>query len=570
MLFEVKQFEHSFKETTLKKGLKLFEKGAVELVEKQSRFDYHFFLEGDNLFLRKHGDKLMSYSCSCLKLTYCEHLSAVMFFFQQEALGISVKAKNSKLKKDSLELDENGYINRNIRKAESENLRKFIKESQNKLSVPVITKFLTDKKTLVISDVYCAQLEFLLTPYFNLKQLNAAATESLFKEFSLFAGAIAAKLKTEQDLFSFHIGIIKVFFQLFQMRFLGDEQPLFEIYDQTLNALDLLFKKGLTSKEKTEWFNVTLSSVSDNKKLQSEAFAFFVPRFVSFAKNEQELLVLSKLLKKRTFKSPHFQHLDKLLIARLQTALKEWTLFKTAFPLHQEGGEVELIIAKAELYFCKQNLKTAFNLLETHYDEIRISRKAYYKDYLQYILKHARIYNLQDLEIKYLRESFIHQLFILPEDLERYLHLISPSEQDRAMKELIESIKNTSKGYYQDKLTLLLLRANLFDELIAELSRATNKFSAAHEVALKKYPDTSPSFLALYMRHLAETLRQDSVYRYQVKVFTKAKEFLDKLPEETVIELIKKLMDQVGKAGHLYRYLNELYDYPFLKEEENY
>jgi hypothetical protein len=45
---------------------------------------------------------------------------------------------------------------------------------------------------------------------------------------------------------------------------------------------------------------------------------------------------------------------------------------------------------------------------------------------------------------------------------------------------------------------------------------------------------------------------------------------LDKLPKELVVESIKKLLDQIGKTGHLYRYINTLYDYPFLKEEGNY
>ncbi len=72
------------------------------------------------------------------------------------------------------------------------------------------------------------------------------------------------------------------------------------------------------------------------------------------------------------------------------------------------------------------------------------------------------------------------------------------------------------------------------------------------------------------MKHLAETLKQDSIYNYQVKVFNTAKIFLDKLPEPVVIELIKKLLDQIGKTGHLYRYINEMYDYPFLKDEGNY
>lgn len=570
MLFEVKQFEHFFKETILKKGLKLFEKGAVKMVEKQSRFDYHFFMEGDNLFLRKHGDKLMSYSCSCLRQSYCEHLSAAMFFFQQEALGISVKGKNTKLKRASSNLDENGYINRTLRKAECESLRKFIKEHNKTLSQNLILTFLSDKKTLLLSDAYAEQFQLMMEPYLTLKQINQTAIDSLCLEIDSLSKNIKSQLKTEEDLFHIHIGLVRVFFQMFQMRFLGDEKMLFEIYQNALEELDKSFKKGLSIKQKTEWFNLTINSVNDNKKLHGESFSFLVPRFVSFARSEQELLVLSRLLKKRTFKSPHFQHLDKLLIARLQTALKEWTLFKTAFPLHQEGGEVELIIAKAELQFCKQNFKNAFALLETHYEEIRTGYKALYKDYLTYILTNARHYKLPELEIKYLRESFIRQLFILPQDLERYLELIPASDHDKSIKELISAIKTTSQGYYLDKLTLLLLRANMLDELVAELSRSKNKFYVIHDVALRKYRDCSPAFLTHYMRHLAETLRQDSVYKYQVRVFTTAKEFLDKLPSGTVIELIKKLMDQIGKAGHLYRYLNELYDYPFLKEEENY
>ena len=323
-----------------------------------------------------------------------------------------------------------------------------LKEHQNKLSEKQISKFLSDKVTIFISDVYAEQLDAVITPYNDLKQLDQGAINSLSKEINLQAKDIKKQIKINQDVFYLQIGIIKVFFQIFQMRFSGDEKALMEIYHSTLKELDEHFKRGLNLKEKTEWFNLTASSVNHNKKLQSEAFMFLVPRFVSFAKSEQELLVLSKLLKKRSFKSPHFQHLDKLLIARFQTALKEWSLFKTAFPLHQEGGEVELIIAKAELQFCKQNLKNAFALLETHYEEIRVGNKAFYKDYLHYILENARQYGLHEIELKYLRESFIHLLFILPQDLERYLELLPESAREKSIKELIEAIKTTSQGYY--------------------------------------------------------------------------------------------------------------------------
>ena len=567
MLFDIRQFEHFFKESALKKGLRLFEKGELELIERLPGFEYHFAAGDEDIYLKKKGDKLLSYSCSCAGGLYCEHLSAVLFYFQQEALAVSVKTQKFKTGKTPKNARD---PKQDLEKAERESLLRFIKSHHNKLSVTLIRSFLSDKSGIGLYDVYSIQMELAVSPYLNSKKLDQEAIESLKQSIAAIFKKQVKETSKENEIFYLSLAVVRAFLPLFHMRFSGNEKPVFELYEEALENLDKAFIKGLTMKEKTAWFNLTLFSVDTNKNLQSEAFMFLVPSCLSFVKNESQLFVLSATLKKRVFKTSYAYQLNKLLIARMEVALCMRKLFKTAVPLPQQESEVEIIIAKAELYFFAGSSDKAFTLLESNYEQVKMGHKNYYKDYLAYMVLNAQKHKKKDIEIKYLRERFIHNLFIIPEDLERFLLLLPEKQHFQALKELAEHIKTREKAYYFDKLSLLLLRGNMLDDLSRELMKVHNKFNLIHEVALKKFPEYTLPFLTLYMRHLAETLKQDSVYNYQLQVFNTAKIFLDKLPEKIVTGLIKKLLDQIGKTGHLYRYINEAYDYPFLKEETNY
>ncbi|WP_317899623.1 SWIM zinc finger family protein [Aurantibacillus circumpalustris] len=569
LTFDIKQFEQFFKERTLKKGLRLFEKGDLEFIERLPVFEFHFIVKSENLYIKKKGDKVLSYNCSCSEAKYCEHLAAALFYFQQETLGIKVRNKTEKSK--TKESNQKQLINYNyIRKVESEKLEAFIRENKNQLSVTQIATFLTDKKTIGFSDVYSFRFTKQLRPYFSKKKIDQKTSDKLHAEIVKLQNQFEKEIKKKESFFYLYLAQIKALMPLFNLRFLGDEKFLFELYSDTLNKLDIIYKKGLTSEQKKDWFKTTLASVESNKELESEAFLFLIPRYVTMTKSESNLHLLNSQLKKRVFKTPYSHSFDKLLIARFEVALVEWKLFKIAFPLHYEGGMVELLIAKAELLFCKNNPIKALALLESDYENVRTINKGYYNDYLNYMLENAQKYDLKGIEVKYLREAFIHRLFILEKELDRYLELIPKNERAEKLEKLIEEIKSRSKGYHFDKVSILLFRANKLDELVRELSKQNNKFNLIHEIALKKESNHSASFLTIYMKHLAETLRQDSIYAYQVKVFNEAKKFLDTLPKDQVIELIKKLLDQVGKTGHLYRYINEMYEYPFLKEHENF
>lgn len=567
MLFDVKQFEQVLNERILKKGLRLFEKGELEFIERLPGFEYHFSVNTVKLLLKKKGDKLLSYTCSCPNTSYCEHLSAALFYFQQEALGISARKKLPGKKNSTV---NNAATYSTLKKAETQTLLKFLKENKNQISQAGASSFLADKVTIGFTDIYTAQFGSILEPYLSQKKLDQKTTLKLKNEIDDLIKKIEEGFKRKKDSFFLNLAIVETYSLIFNMRFSGNEEPVFEIYHAAIKKLEKDFKNGLSGAEERQWLRTILNVVESNKNLQSESFLFLIPRFASIAKNESDLALLTSILKKRVYKIPYSHAFDKLLIARFEVALKEWKLFHVAFPLHEGAGEIELIIAKAELDLCGGKMQKAFKILEENYESVRTIYKNYYNDYLQYILVNARNYDLKELEIKYLRESFIQNLFILPDQLDRFLELLPEEDHLETLQELIERIRTKSKGYHFDKISMLLQKANLNDELIKELAKESNKFSLVHAIALKKLPEYTTNFLTLYMRHLAETLRQDSIYNYQVQVFNTAKEYLDQLPEKLVIELIKKLLDRIGKTGHLYRYINEMYDYPFLKENENY
>src|SRR5687767_11065314 len=88
MLFSIAEFEHYFTEATLKKGLRHFDKGRVERVSSSARPGYHFLVREQDLFLKKKGDGILSFTCSCSAGVFCEHLAAVLFFLNRDSLQL--------------------------------------------------------------------------------------------------------------------------------------------------------------------------------------------------------------------------------------------------------------------------------------------------------------------------------------------------------------------------------------------------------------------------------------------------------------------------------------------------
>lgn len=565
MLFDIRQFEQIIKERHLKKGLGFFERGQLELVEKRGSSEFHFVAKANHLLLEKRGYKLLHYTCSCVISEYCEHLSAALFYFQQEALGIEVRQKTNKGKKQYKKTAPSERLQAKSKKSEQRRLQTFIENADNTLSATQIFSFLSATSGITLVDVLYAQMEYLLNPCLKIRVWNQQMISRVTKLLCNFINHNKAQKFGASGGLYLNLAIVKLFMRLYTLRFTGLEESLFDVYKQALKELEGCFKKGLTLEEREQWFRITLVSVASNKNLLSEAFMFLVPRFVSVSENEQDFVLLYTHLAKRAYKKLYYHAFDVLEIVRRQVNNAAREKVKVSFLSSEPLEGAESVIADYGLLVCSGKVNEAFLLLDKNLEIMKARYKHQYDEYLNYVIVQAREQNKAGAEYKYLRESFIQHLFILPTRLERFLELVPKEQQRPVIQELVKDIRDRSQAYGFDKIHVLLLSVNMLDELMKELDKQNNRFSVVHELALRKLPEISNKFLTLYMRHLSETLRANDVYSHQLEVFKTAKSFLDKLPRSQVIGFIQKLSDQIGKAGLLYRYIHDVYEIPFLR-----
>jgi hypothetical protein len=567
MLFDIKQFEQFFKEATLKKGLRLFEKGEVEPVEPTFNSEFLFYVKEFELRVKKRGDKISQFACSCEKGEYCAHLSAALFYLQQDALGVRMKKRAVRAQTSMRNRAGKTEHRSELQKAENENLIQFIKEHNSRILPAEILTFLSDKTTVTLFNVFCLQFELLVEPFLELKKLDQKGIDKMTRELSVFIKRVELKMAGEENLFFLYLALLVTCISVFRIRFTGNESGILKLYEVATEKLENYYHDGLSGRQLRSWYQACLMSIKTNANLQCDAFLFLIPRAVNATKNKEDLEELHNLLNKRRYKINYAQRFDKLLIARLQVAIRKWDLFKTAFPLNHIDNELELIIARTELFFCSDQDDKAFHILEANYEKVKNEQKNYYGDYLEYIISKAKDKKNAEIESKYLREGFINNLFILPQKLDRFLELIPKEGRSQEIDTIIKRLKSNVRGYSFEKVSALLLKDNRWNDLLEELKRQHNKFGLVHAIALKKLPEYDSRLIELYFRHLSEDLIEKSSYPYQQELVRAAKKYLRFLPENIVDEMVKKLLDKVGKPGPLYRFINEEFDFPFLKED---
>ncbi len=561
MLFDAKLFEQFFNERSLKQGIKLFDKKDVVPVERPSLLEYRFLVDATEITIKKRGDKILSYQCGCANKSYCEHLAACLFYFQEHLLAlpfkknkkVSVKIKAAKLPKRSRQEEA-------IHKLEYKALSHFIHSHGDKLYKENIADFFSDKSSVTAFELYALQIRTILETYSSLTIMDQAQVDELYQKIK-FLHKATAKIKTKiKALYFLDLAIISELPDIYKLRFQGDETKLKVLHQQALSELDGFFNEGLQKTEQEAWYRATLESLKNNWRLNSEAFVFLIPRLAAFTRNKMELEMIRILLEKRKFKSHFSQRLDKLLMARLQIALREWELFKVPFGFKYYDSTVELSLAEADLLFCKHKTDKAFLLLEQHYERVRSQQHWYYFEYLSYVIQKARQYHKKEIELKYLNESFIYGIAILPDHLERFISLLSEEELNTAVDELLKRLRVNRVNYAFDKIASLLFRLKRWEELISELKRQQNKFSLLQEVLLKIQPNNTEALLNLYAKQLLDALTHASAYQLQQQLADHAKLFIDTLPESSKENLLTKILNSLGGQSRIHRYVITLFE----------
>jgi hypothetical protein len=558
MLFDAKQFEQFFKERTLKKGLNLFESGKVDLLERSGSYDYLFLAGEEELSVKKKGDKVLSYSCSCNNMLFCEHLSGAMFYFQQHALGIGLKKKKAANKS----LQKSAW-NRNYRetfhKLNNVDLIAELKRLENQFAQSDLKELFSKKDQITPFDFYCLRIRTLIKPYLDLVKLNQSQIESLYKKLNLF------KNKSEEEYFS-KLAFISEFALVVNLRFSGAEQKLFDLYATVKKQLEARFQIGLKKQEKTALFAATEKSIKNNAYLNSEAFIFLMPYFLTSSKNSQDTEQVRLLLEKRKYKRHHpsFPY-DKLLLARLEIAISEWKLFKRPFPFKIYEEEPELAPAKSELDFANGKTEKGFGRLISEYEKLQPRSKKLLSDLAEYIVAKAKEKNKKNIEQRFLKEQFIYSLNISEAKLDSFIALLPPKDRQKELDELIQIIKN--RGHYSfDKLATLLMKAGHLNELINEIAKQNNKFNLLHQVILMNFPNYDEKHIDLYVKQLMQAFEERKIYSYQEQLFEISKEYINKLPTNLKRKAITNILEKVGGQSKIYKHVRQIFKLP---AEEN-
>lgn len=559
MLFNINQFEQLFQEKNLKKGLALFLKGEVDPIATTSVSDFILLIKGQELSIKLKGDKVMSFKCTCQSESYCQHLSAALFYLQRDTFDNQLKEPGRiKLQKEErLFLKEKEKQIKN-RKKDLEKLSSFISKQNRQVFLRELKPLLAENSTLVAYDMYGVLIDQLLEPFRSTPILRPTDLNAILLQLQRYIDE--NKRQEPNERIHLYLALSGAFVQLFHFRLAGENTQLIHLFEQLVFELELVSERNIDPDTDEVWFRALMYSIESNKHLASRVFEALLPVWVAKTKDKQKLWHLSETLSKRHLKPSYSERFDKLLQARLMVYLRESKLFKVSLPLIGGEDTVEFIIAKAELDFFSGKSARAFKTLETAYEDIKLNKGDYYQEYLGYLLHQAKKRKRSDLELTYLRESFINGLFILPERLQYFLNLLPENERSNEIGKLLALIKRNPFNYSHDKVVVLLWEDKRWDELIVELKKHKNKFQLLNEVLLKKLPDYSAALLDLYAKHLIASILEKEFYPYQKQLFNKALEYLKKLPEQETIPFVTVVLNGLLKQSQIYRYIKTEYD----------
>lgn len=135
MQIPLNQFEQYIDETILKRGLAYFTKGHVTSFDEITQGEFEAVVEGNDQYtvrLKVRNKKVIENSCTC---PYdfgpvCKHVTAVLFYMQQEELGLKqpVLKKDAKKKPATKRKTVSEQVDEMLTSLSYDDLKKFIKE----------------------------------------------------------------------------------------------------------------------------------------------------------------------------------------------------------------------------------------------------------------------------------------------------------------------------------------------------------------------------------------------------------------------------------------------------------
>lgn len=96
MTYDLDNFEEQFNEKILNNGLKLFKSPYTQITKERNNIKFEYKKTIFDISIKRTGNKLHT-NCSCKKLQ-CEHIAALLFFFNKDKFNLITKSRKKSLK----------------------------------------------------------------------------------------------------------------------------------------------------------------------------------------------------------------------------------------------------------------------------------------------------------------------------------------------------------------------------------------------------------------------------------------------------------------------------------------
>ncbi len=518
MLFKLKEFEHKIEETFLKKGLKLFLNKKVELIKKTGNESFSFLIHEKNIgeiSVQIRSEKIQNYNCFCGSKNNCEHLAAALFYLQQETLSM-LKVKSLRKK-------------------------------------AVTTSIKQKKKNSFIKQI--EPIKEIIKPFAMASKLTSTEVNEIYKKIH-FEKTGAATFG--QD-FYFDLAIVCELPKVPNYKYADGENVIDTLVENAKQEIENHFNKGFSVNETEAFIDATYYSLRSQQNFRSGMYGFFISLASIIITNKNTTADLKILLKKRKQNKNKIGSINRKNVSELQLSIRDAELANKPFLLKNYESTLELPIALAEMEFHKHNHAKAFKLLELYAEKIKIENINKYLDLIIEVLVYAKKYNSKKYEQKYLLEKFVCGYFIDEKELDRFFELNKSRSKELVALGVIEKIKSESLFFTFEKIAIIFLSQNKFDELVNEIKKEKNKFKLLNEIGIKKFPHYDIEFLTLYTKHFLNAITDAKFPFFQQEMFNLARTYLDLLPLEARENIIKKFKDKLLYEKNMIEYISKLY-----------
>ncbi len=513
MLFDQKEFEYKIAEAKLKKGLKFFDQKKVELINRSATGEFIFLVRDQipaEVLLKKKGEKILSYSCSCRNKIFCEHLAASLFYLQEGFLELTKKQRSQRRKSEVSGKSKNEF----------ENYLKKIKTTLRSFLIP-------DKlKEKDLNEL--------------LKKINSERT-------------VASALRHD---FYFDLALI---LQLHQVINFNTQIVLEPVIKNSVKNLEAAYNKGLSKQQTEAWILAAEQSLRSQTYFRTGMFYYLISKIISRLKDKRTVENLLTAIKKRKESKNNLSPISKKLIVEIELSILLADFSDKKYVSKNYENTLELPIALSEIEFAKKNNYKGFKLLENYAEKIRSKNINRYLDLVEHILSKAQEKNNKALEKYYLAEKFIYGYYIDSNELKNYFVLTDTEQYNNAASKLIKEIKARSVFYTFDKVADILFFCERYEELIGEIKKEKNKFTLLHKIALQRAVKWDNGFLLLYAKQLVQAIVDAKFPYFQQEVFNKAKLFLDILPLHDRNSVIKIVKEKMLYDKQMLQYIEKVY-----------